>query len=172
MRNSILHLAFLLFLSFSNCAIAAIAPKYAVVDIEKILAQSESFKNFKNSWDQENSKYQKETAFYEQEIARAHKLLSGNQKELSDAEASNLKYRLGQYEIKMQQLVQTRKIKMDEQFGITSAKLRNKVNRLIQKYASENNISMVMPKAHTVYIAPSLDITDSIIADLDRDEKR
>src|SRR5690348_6671647 len=129
MKN-LLRFITVLSLLFSIQANAITTPKYVVVDVEKIFAKSEAYKNFKKSWDQENSKYQKEIEFYETEIAKINKILIGHHKNLSDMDANNLKYRLGQYETKIQQLVQTRKIKMDEQFGIAKVKLIDKIDKL------------------------------------------
>lgn len=154
-----------------NCeAIGDLNQKYAVVDIDRVLIESSSYKNFKGSWDKENAKYKQEIEFYEMEISRIANQLAKNNSSLTANEVNNLKYRIGQYEIKTQKLVQDRKINMDKKFGDVFGALKNRVVELINRYAIKNGIDLVIPKSQTIYANQGIDITSFIIKDLDQNK--
>ncbi len=143
--------------------------QYVVIDFDKVITQSDAYKNFKILWDRENNKYQKEIEFYELQIVELDKQISANQETLNHEVLTNLKKQLSNNEIKVQKLIQKRKIYLDEIFADAIEQLRIVIIKIIRKYSERNNLKLVIPKSYTIYIDKNIDITDKILHSLNQE---
>lgn len=160
-------------LFFTNfCISENIECRCMVIDIDRVIVQSESYKNFKSLWDNENAKLQKDIEFYESQNVVLDKQIVSNQYVLKVDELSKLKKQLADNEIKIQKLIQTRKIYLEETFAEAIDQLRNTISKIVAKYATKNSLKLVIPKSQTIYIDKKVDITDKILLILNQELKQ
>lgn len=150
------------------CMLAAIADTTVVIDIDKVITNSDSYKAFKSSWDKDNAKYQKELEYYESKMIDLDKRILSEMGSSSDREIERMKKKLSEYETTIQKLVEDRKNKLDAEFSQALYKIRTALLELVSEYASQNGISVVLPKSQVVYNDSTNEVTEQVLTELNK----
>lgn len=147
------------------------SPSYAeqvisVLDVDKVITSSNSYKSFKSSWDADNAKYQKELEHYESKMIGLDKRIISESGRTNSRELEEMKRQLENYETTIQRLVEDRKNKLDSEFSQALYKIKTTLLDLVAKHAKDNGISVVLPKSQIIYTDNASDITDNVLEDL------
>jgi len=137
--------------------------KIAVIDIDKIINESEfgkkSFKKIDDDFEKEKKrlfKVEKNLVEKEKEILKQKNILS---EEELNKKISNLKKEINDFQKKRVSVNEKfNKMKLDK----TNHMVKN-LNEILSKFSDENNISLVIQKKYMVIAKSGLDITETIL---------
>ena len=159
----------LFFFSFFNPLIAE--EKIAFIDIDKIINQSKfgkkSFKKIDSDYEKEKKKLlkiEKDLVSEEQEILKQKNILS---EEELNSKIKDLKKEINDFKTKRNSINEKfAKFKLDKTNEMVSG-----LNKILSKYADENNISLVVQKKYIVIGKTELDITDKVLEIFNKEVK-
>ena len=148
---------------FSFVKISYAEELIAFINIDKIINESEfgkkSYKKIDKDYQKESTKLlkvEKDLISKEQEILKQKNILS---KEELDNKISNLKKDINDFQKKRKQINDKfNKIKLDKTNEIV-----NNLNKILSKFADDNEISLIIQKKYIVIGKSGLDITDKIL---------
>lgn len=137
--------------------------KVVVIDIDYVIRKSNSYQSLKTALDKQHREYQREIAEYENEIIQLDKKIATEKNKLTENELSTLKNDLNKREIKIQRLVQQRRISLDESHSKQLEKIKLALLEIIQDESQKNGYQIILSRMNIVYNIPELDISDTIL---------
>ena len=137
--------------------------KIAVIDIDKIINESEFGKKFFKKIDDDFEKEKKRLFKVEKNLVEKEKEILKQKNILSEEELnkkiSNLKKEINDFQKKRVSVNEKfNKMKLDK----TNHMVKN-LNEILSKFSDENNISLVIQKKYMVIAKSGLDITETIL---------
>jgi Skp family chaperone for outer membrane proteins len=138
--------------------------RYGVLDIDRVIAQSVAYVDFKSRWDKVDAKYQKEIEFYESQLLLLDKQIKATQ--VQTEQTVKLKQKAVLYEAKVQELMQKRKEKSEQSFDTAFGIMRQNIDKLVYEYAKSNNLNVIFSRAQVMYFSDEVDITSYILKNL------
>ena len=154
----------LLFLS----SVANASSSYLVVDIDKVVNNSRAYKEFKARWDVINNKYQKEIENYEKKIDVLDKDLSSNLHKFDESKLKESRNLIGKYENNVRQIMQQRTVILDKAMVDAFDVLRKNIAAVVQEYANEHKVNLILPSTQVIYHTSNLDVTQKVLENLDQ----
>ncbi len=165
MKNYILGLLLICGFSISSLAYAE---NIAVADIEKIKKESLAGKDIIQQVKTIQDKYQNEIDKKEESLRKKEEELK-KQKSTISAEAFQEQVKKFNNDlIEGKKLLEKRTIQLKSADAEALNELGNKTMDIAKEIANAKAVSIVIPKAHALYVKDSLDITDDIIKELDK----
>jgi Skp family chaperone for outer membrane proteins len=143
---------------------AADGIRYGVLDIDRVIAQSVAYVDFKSRWDKADVKYQKEIEFYESQLLVLDKQIKATQAQRD--QAVKLKQKAVLYEAKVQELLQKRKRTSEQSFDKAFGIMRQNIDKLVYEYARSNNLNVIFSRTQVMYFSDEVDITSHILKNL------
>ena len=137
---------------------------FAVVDIQKIMTESESAKSIQKQVQSEREKLQSEFSGYEEKLRANEKELMA---ERGDLTPEDFKSKRDQFQKDLQEtgaLVQTKKRNLERAMVEGTGKLRDLVLEEVARISEERNYDVVMTRQNIVLVTKTLDITDEVLA--------
>ena len=150
-----------IFLSLISVSLAE--NKIAFIDIDKIINESEfgkrTYKNIDINFKEENKKLleiEKKLVSKEQEILKQKNILSEDE---LNKKITNLKKEINDFQKKRKSINEKfNKIRLEK-----TNEMVQSLNKILSKYADDNNISLVIQKKFIVIAKTGLDITNEIL---------
>ena len=133
--------------SLNNSAISFPRYKVAVVDISKILENSQEIKTLKIS--------------QEKQMKEINTLVSKAQNELANEKDPT---KIAQLEAKYRKEIETKRNSMDEEYNTKIAKITEDIKKMVTQEANKTNYNLVLPTG--MVISGGEDITPKVIKDM------
>lgn len=160
-----------LFIFFSFFHLSFAEEKIAFIDVDKIINLSDfgkkSYKKIDEGYEKEKKKLlkiEKDLVTKEQDILKQKNIL--NEEELN-SKIENLKKEINDFKLKRNSINEKfAKLKLDK-----TNEMVQSLNKILSKYAEENNISLVMQKKYIVIGKTGLDITDNVLKIFNKEVK-
>ncbi|MBC8337242.1 MAG: OmpH family outer membrane protein [Rhodospirillales bacterium] len=141
---------------------------FAVLDVQKILRNAKAVKNIRDQITAYGTGFEKEIEKEREALRKANQELARQRTILAPEAFAEKRREFEQRVVEVQRMVQKRQRDLDG----TRAKAMNEVNKsyisIIEKLATERNLAMIIRKAQTAYAATSLDVTNEVLARLDK----
>ena len=165
----ILGTLIVIFLSLISVSLAE--NKIAFIDIDKIINESEfgkrTYKNIDINFKEENKKLleiEKKLVSKEQEILKQKNILSEDE---LNKKITNLKKEINDFQKKRKSINEKfNKIRLEK-----TNEMVQSLNKILSKYADDNNISLVIQKKFIVIAKTGLDITNEILKIFNNENK-
>ncbi|MEQ9115473.1 MAG: OmpH family outer membrane protein [Rickettsiales bacterium] len=152
----------LYFFLLSSTSSFADPSKIVVLNFDYVIGNSNIYKKLKTSTDTLHAKYQKEIAGYENQIIELAKKIETD-KTLNEKEAEILRNDLNQREMKIQKLLQKRRLSINETHSKKINHLRSMVLEIAHKEAKKHGYTAILSASAVIYTVDSLDISDRIL---------
>ena len=167
--SKILGTLIIIFLSLISPSLAE--NKIAFIDIDKIINESEfgkrTYENIDLKFKKENQKLleiEKKLVSKEQEILKQKNILSENE---LNKKITNLKKEINDFKKKRKSINEKfNKIRLEK-----TNEMVQSLNKILSKYADDNNISLVIQKKFIVIAKTGLDITNEILKIFNKEKK-
>lgn len=165
-RNFVIALLATLFM-FAPVAANAAAPSIAVVDVEKILAESKAAQSLQGQLKSKKESFQKEFAAKEKELKAAETALLGEKEKLSAEEFAKKRKTYEEKVIETRKEFQKSRASLDT--GLTKAMgdLRKSIVEAAAEVASEKKYDVVLTRDSVLIAEKALDITPDVLKALD-----
>ena len=144
------------------------APVIGIIDIQRILEESEAAKNIRPQMSKLRESYEKDVKTRENDLRQAEQDL-GRQRTILSADAFNEKRRTFEKQAAdAQRAVQTHKQRIDVAFANAMGDVRNALLKIAADMAKERQINVLLPKSFVVLSAKEFDITDEALGRLNK----
>lgn len=147
----------------------AMAQEFATINIQAILRDSAAAKSTKAQIDAKREQYQGELRKIEDKLQKEDQALA-EQRSLLSPEA--LKEKQKEFSAKIteaQKELQEKRLRLDAAYGKALNDIQEAVLEIVEEMAAEKGYQIVMPTSQLLYAVPSLDITQTVLAQLDKD---
>lgn len=162
-------LAFLfMFVGFSGSAHSADAPTVAIVDVEKILSESQAAKSLKSQLDAKKEAFRKEFSEKEKTLKSSETQLVSQKDKLS---AEDFSKKRKEYEAKVMEtrkLFQKRRNALDSGLGKAMQELRKNIVESAADAADAGGYDIVLTRDSVLIAERSLDITADVLKRLNK----
>lgn len=136
--------------------------KIVVLDFDYVIGNSNTYKDLKAKTDEQHARYQREIATYESQIIELAKKIE-NDKTLDEKELTVLRNDLNQREMKIQKILQQRRLSINETHAKKINDLRSTLLDIAKEEAKKNGYMAILSKSTVIYNIDSLDISDKIL---------
>ena len=139
------------------------APVLAIIDVQKILRESEAVKALTATIEEQRDKYQEELRQKEGALRAADQELA-RQRTILSAEAYAEKRReLEQQVASLQRQVQERKKGLDQLFGQGMSQVQNELANVAKEIAEERGLDLILSRATVVIVKPKFDVSNEAL---------
>ena len=153
----------------SVSAWAANPPAVAlVVDVQKILDESEAAKGVQKLLNTQRVQFQTETEKEENQLRVAEQDLGKAHARLSAEVYSDREQQLRQRFIAVERHVEVRRKLLDQSFTDAMNVVRDNLLNIVQVVAKERGANLVLVKQQILWMDKSLDVTDEVLARLNK----
>jgi outer membrane protein len=140
-----------------------------IVDIQALLRDSKAGKSIQKQMEGLQKTFRDDVAKQEKDLRAADEQL-GRQRTVLSQEAFEAKRLELQKEIAQAQgKVQEKKRILDTAFGKAVEQVQNKAVQIIAKVAEQKKLLLVIPRTQVVLAENSMDLTQTVMSDLDKD---
>jgi Skp family chaperone for outer membrane proteins len=149
---------------------AADAPalKVAVVDVQKLLTDSKAAKDVQKQLDTQRESFQQEIAKREGALRDTEKDLASKHDTMAPDEFAKKKQAFESDVLEARKLVQKRRQALEQSAGAALAQVRTEIVKLTADIATKQGYSLVLTRQNVVIAQDSMDITDEVLAELDK----
>lgn len=147
----------------------AMAQEFATINIQAILRDSAAAKSTKAQIDAKREQYQGELRKIEDKLQKEDQALA-EQRSLLSPEA--LKEKQKEFSAKIteaQKELQEKRLRLDAAYGKALNDIQEAVLEIVEEMAADKGYQVVMPTSQLLYAVPGLDITQTVLAQLDKD---
>lgn len=138
---------------------AAEGPTIAIIDMQRILAESVAVKSMQSQIDRMRSDYQVELRKREEVLRAQDQDLARQRTVLSTDAFTRKRQELEQEVAAIQREIQERRRELDSVFGQAMKQVRVALVEIVQEIAQRRGADMVLTKATVVLVKPELEIT-------------
>lgn len=171
MKKQISFFVAIYFTIFNPCFSADIE-KIAVVDIDKIIAESEVMKDIKKQVEERKKKMHdeitKESDQFEKEKTELEKSETKLSPEAFDQKIKNHNNKINEAKHKMQ----SKRINLEEAYEDTMLHINEVAQEIIAEYSKKNKIDLVLPTSQILYSKEMMNITEDIAKKLNEKIKK
>ncbi len=140
----------------------------AVVDYQRVLREAKAARSIRNQLEARRARYQREIRELERRLVERERELA-RQKGLLSPEAFAEKRRAFEEEAaRVQRLVQRRRRELDRASAEAFAVVRDTIVQVVSEMADEKGFNLVLPSTAVLLFAPQLDLTEEVLAAVDR----
>lgn len=155
------------FLVAPDAALAE-SPKIGVIDFQRVLAESKKGQEAKSKLEAEQEKRAKALEKMQEELRTMQEDLQNQQmllsEEMQQQKQEQLRQKVRDFQRRQQDY--TEEMKRLERAALEE--IQTKVQSVVDDYAKENGLDLVIGTAVIAYYSEKVDITDKVIARLDR----
>lgn len=137
--------------------------KIAVVDVEKILSESQAGKSLQSQLNTRRESFQKEFATREDTLMASQKNLMQQKGNLTAEEFSTKRTAFEKELFETRSLFQKRRNSLDKGLGTALSQLRQNIIQVTAEVANEAKYQIVLTRDSVVIIEKEMDITDSVL---------
>lgn len=141
--------------------------KIAVIDLKKI-EEAKAIKSINEQVNKKREGYKKEATNKEKELKKKYGELESNKRKLSKEAFEEEENRLAKEVESFQRKSYEDTLKIEKASSEAIAQVRKTLEDIVQSRAKKEQYSLVLFKMNLIYSADSLDITDNILAELDK----
>lgn len=155
-------------------AVAAAAPAYAqqaniaVIDTQRIMRDSLPTKSIGEQINKYRTTYQADITKQENDLRAAEQELN-KQRTIISAEAFADRRRAFEQRVgNLQRDVENRKRELDKSVSSAMSTVQASLNKIIQDMVEERKYTLVLPKSQTIFNSPAMEVTDDVMARLNK----
>ena len=141
---------------------------FAVLDVQKILRNAKAVKNIRDQITAYGTNFEKEIDKERNELRKANQELSRQRTILAPEAFSEKRREFEKRVVEVQRLVQQRQRELEKSRGTAMLLVNKSYIEIIANLAEEQNLAMIIRKNQTAYAAPTLDVTNLVLARLDK----
>ena len=159
-----------LFLAFIICiapAAQAAPPTVAIVDVEKILAESKAAQSLQKQIQAKKESFQKEFSVKESELKKTETDLMAEREKLSAEEFGKKRKAYEEKILETRKLFQKRRNSLDEGLNVAMSELRKNIAQATTDVAGEKKYDIVLTRDSVLIADKALDITSDVLKKLD-----
>jgi outer membrane protein len=158
---------FLLLAGLFAAAIVA-TPAYAqqniaVVDIQRIMRESNATKSITSQIETQRSAYQQQITKQENDLRNAEQELNKQRTIISPEAFAERRRAFEQRVGNLQRDVQNRKRELDKSFSVASGIVERELNAIVGALVEERKLTLVLPRSQTIYYNPQMEVTDEVM---------
>jgi outer membrane protein len=142
----------------SDKGIINIAVPFAVLDVQKILRDAKAVKSIREQIASFGVKFESEIEKEREKLRKANQELARQRTILAPE----------QRVVDVQRIVQKRQRDLDKSRTTALSKVNKIYVTIVKKIAAERNLLMILRKVQTAYTNPDLDLTNEVLAILDK----
>jgi outer membrane protein len=163
-RNAFLFLSVIVIFFFANTAFSASAVKIGVVDLDKILNESDKGKEAKQNLQKEIIKTQQELKKKEAEAKKIRDELNKKGSVLSETARKDKEAEYRRLAIEVQRFARDTEAEIKREGDELSQAMVKDISKIIEEYGKKENFSMILgSRAGLFYYAETIDLTDEIL---------
>jgi Skp family chaperone for outer membrane proteins len=140
----------------------------AVVDMNEVLAKASATQDIRAQIEEKRKIYQSEIQQEEQELREANQQLAKQRTILSPEAFKEEREKFEKRFVKAQRKMQQRKRELDQARNGALEKVRDALRGVVTELVKKNNITLILRKEQTVFVAKAMDVTPHVIAGLDK----
>ena len=144
------------------------APLIAIVDVQRIMQESLAAQSTKKQLDTQRSKFQTEIEGEENELRQAEQTLAKERDKVPVQTYAEHEQQLRQRFSTVENHVQSRRKALDQAYADSMNNVRAALLTVVNKVAHEHGANMAIIKQQTLWIDPTMDITDEVLKRLDK----
>lgn len=140
----------------------------AIVDIQYILQETDAAKNIRAQVSELRKKYRDEVGKKEEELRKQEKALLDKRATIP---AEDFAKQAKEFETKLaaaQREVMERQEKLENAVNTAVGQLRDSAVEIIAAKAKAREVALVLPRQNVVIVEPSLDLTEEVVAELNK----
>lgn len=135
-------------------------PRIAVIDMQKIMRESDAVQSIQRQIEQQRSEYQEQLRQKEQQLRTTDEELTRQRSVLSSDAFQKKRRELEEQVGTLQREIQSSKRRIDQNYSEAMRSVQQKLVEIVGDIASKRNFDMVIGKTTIVLVKPELDITD------------
>ncbi|MEQ9365395.1 MAG: OmpH family outer membrane protein [Leptospirales bacterium] len=143
-------------------------PVIGIVDVQRVLQDAKAAKSVLPEFEKLRKTFQQQVKDQEKTLRDAEQQLSQQRAILSREAFTEKRRAFTEQAAAIQAQVQERRRELDESFNATKNVILQNLVQVAQEVAKSKNLNIVMEKRFVFISAKSLDITDDILASLDK----
>tara|TARA_R110002072_G_scaffold94912_7_gene209348 strand:- start:4226 stop:4819 length:594 start_codon:yes stop_codon:yes gene_type:complete len=143
-------------------------PKIGVVDVQKVLRDSKAAKSIRPEFEKMRKAFQKQVSEQEQRLRQAEQELSRQRAILAPEAFSQKRRAFSEEARKAQSSVQERRRQLDRAFNDTKNEILKNLVVVAQEVAEAKKLNMLLEKRFVFLSAKTMDVTNEVIARLDK----
>lgn len=140
----------------------------AVVDVDRLLSVSAAAQSVQKQVDEKRKTFLSEIEAEENKLREAQKKLESESKDLGKEELTKKVQAFEEKRLEARKLLQGRKASLDKAYGLAMKTLSTKIAEVVQDVANEKEYDLVITRQNVIVGSTSLDITDEVLARLDK----
>ena len=140
----------------------------AVLDVQAILRNAKAVKSIREQITKFGSKFEEEIEKERAEIRTANQELARQRTILSPDAFAEKRRKFEKRVIEVQRLVQKRQRELDKSRNKAMGVVNEAYTEIVSKVANKNSLAVIIRKAQTAFTVKGLDITNEILARLDK----
>jgi Skp family chaperone for outer membrane proteins len=140
-----------------------------VVDVQRILDESEAAKGVQKQLDSQRVRFQSETEKEENQLRQAEQDLSQSREHLGADAYTEREQLLRQRFIAEERHVDARRKALDQSFTEAMDMVRDNLMNVVQKIAHEKGANIVLVKQQILWSESTLDVTDEVLKRLNKE---
>lgn len=152
----------------SDGAVKHPMPVIAIVDVQRILQESLAAKDVQQQLEGQRAKFQTEITSEEKELRKAEQDLAEARQKLTADVYADREQQLRQRFLTVERQVQSRRKALDQAFSESMNTVRASLQEIVSSVARQKGVNLVIVKQQTLWSDKSLDITDEILANLNK----
>ena len=144
----------------------------AIVDIQSLLQKSKAAISIQDQLKQQRESFQSEFSKIENDLKSQEKDILAQKDSLSAEEFSKRRDNFQEKLLTSRSIVQKRKNALDEALKEAMKKLRVEILNIVAEIAEENDYKLVMSRQNVIIVDKEIDITEQVLARLDKSLKK
>jgi len=172
MRNIILMAVVAAGLLLSPVSAFAAEAKVAIVNTQKIMAESLAAKSIQTQLDKHRKSFQEEFSKLERDLMEKEKSLVELRSKLSPEEFEKKGQEYKDEVQRVQKMVQQRRQSLEQGANVALNELRSKVFEIVNGIAEKDQYDIVLARQNVIWTKKEMDITDAVMAQLDKSLKQ
>ncbi len=145
-----------------------IAVPFAILDVQRILRDAKAVKSIREQIAAFGVKFETEIEKEREKLRKANQELARQRTILAPEVFAEKRREFEQRVVDVQRIVQKRQRDLDKSRATALSKVNKTYVAIVKKLASERELLMILRKVQTAYANPDLDLTNEVLAILDK----
>ena len=141
--------------------------KIALIDDQKLLADSKAAKSIEAQIDRKRDGYQKEFTSLEQQLREKGSKLEASKDKMSQADYDKQRAAFQNEVMTDQKLAQSRRSELEHAAADAVSQLRKQITKIVAGMADKNGYDLVLTRQDVVLAKDTMDVTDQVLTQLD-----
>jgi outer membrane protein len=172
MKKTIALLALAAALFFSPASQAADGVSFGVIDMTRVMKETDAAKGILAELEAKRKEYEGQIEKEGDNLSKLEKDIVAKKSKMNEEEFNKARADFEKKIADAQKMVQERKVTFDKAFGDAIGKLRAEAAKYTAEVAKERGYDAVVTQEAVVLAEPALDVTDDVIARLNKNVKK